>query len=186
MSRDRQPRRAVVAVRGADDVMRLVPSLRRTAAESIPGGFVSNIGTIQQRLQQSLVRERLVSMLATFFAGLAVTLACIGLYGIMAYGVVCRTREIGIRIAIGARQKSVIWMVVRDTLVLVLAGAALGAIVSFVAARYVTHQLFGMSPGDPLATAIAILLLLVVAMASGYLPARRASRINPVVALRYE
>lgn len=127
-----------MAVRGADDVMRLVPSLRRTAAESIPGGFVSNIGTIQQRLQQSLVRERLVSMLATFFAGLAVTLACIGLYGIMAYGVVCRTREIGIRIAIGARQKSVIWMVVRDTLVLVLAGAALGAIVSFVAARYVT------------------------------------------------
>ena len=176
----------MVAVRGSGDVTRLVPSIRRVATDSVPGGFVSRIGTIEQRLQQSLLRERLLSMLATFFAGLALTLACIGLYGIMAYGVVRRTREIGIRIAIGAPQQSVMWMVVRETFVLVIAGAALGTIASLAASRFITHQLFGVAPGDPLAISIAILLLLVVAVAAGYVPARRASRINPVVALRYE
>jgi ABC-type antimicrobial peptide transport system permease subunit len=77
-------------------------------------------------------------------------------------------------------------MVVRDTLLLVIAGAALGAVASLAAGRYITHQLFGVAPGDPIATATAILLLLLVTIAAGYLPARRAIRINPVVALRYE
>jgi predicted permease len=176
----------LISVRGAGDVMRLVAPIRAMAADNLPGGFVSKVATIEQRLQQSLVRERLLSMLATFFAGLALTLACIGLYGIMAYGVVRRTREIGIRMAIGARPESVMWMVVRETLVLVIAGAAIGAMASLVAGRYVTHQLFGVTPRDPLAVTAAILLLLVVAISAGYLPARRASRINPVIALRYE
>ena len=177
---------AMVSVRRAGDVTRLVGPIRTIAAEHVPGGFVSKVGTIEERLRQSLVRERLLSMLATFFAGLALTLACIGLYGIMAYGVVRRTREIGIRIAIGAGRRSVMWMVVREIFVLVVAGAALGTVASLAAARYISHQLFGVSPGDPIATAAAVLLLLGVTFAAGYLPARRASRINPIVALRYE
>ena len=137
-------------------------------------------------VQASLVRERLLSMLATFFGSLALALACIGLYGVMAYAVVRRTREIGIRIAVGAPQRSVIWMVVRETLALVIAGAALGTITALTASRYVESQLFGVAPGDPVTLSAAILLLLAVTAAAGYLPARRASRIDPVIALRYE
>ena len=85
----------------------------------MPGGFVTGIATIEQQVEASLVRERMLALLATFFAALALILACIGLYGVMAYRVVRRTREIGIRIAIGAQQGSVIWMMVRETLLLV-------------------------------------------------------------------
>jgi predicted permease len=178
--------RALVSIQAGGNPMTLVGPLRTLAADNLPGGFVSKIGTVEQRLQQSLVRERLLSMLATFFAGLALTLACIGLYGIMAYGVVRRTREIGIRVAIGAGERSVMWMVVRETLGLVVVGAALGSLASLAAGGYLRHQLFGVSPGDPLAVAVAILLLLAVTIAAGYRPARRATRINPVIALRYE
>ncbi len=176
----------MIAVRGRGDVTRFVPSIRTMAREMIPGGFVTRVATVEERVEASLVRERLLSMLATFFAGLALTLACVGLYGIVAYGVVRRRREIGIRIAIGAQQHSVMWMVIRETLVLVAAGAALGTIVSVALSRYIERQLFGVTPGDPFAIAAAILLLLLVTTAAGYLPARRASRINPVVALRTE
>jgi predicted permease len=178
--------RALVSIHASADPISLVGPLRTLAAQNLPGGFVSKIGTVEQRLQQALVRERLLSMLATFFAGLALTLACIGLYGIMAYGVVRRTREIGIRVAIGAGERSVMWMVVRETLGLVVVGAGLGTLASLAGGSYLRHQLFGVSPGDPLAVAIAVLLLLGVTIAAGYLPARRATRINPVIALRYE
>ena len=177
---------AAVAVRGSANLAGLVPSIRKTAAEALPGGFVARVGTIDERLRQSLLRERLLSMLATFFGGLALALACIGLYGVIAYSVVRRTREIGIRIAIGARQRSVVWMILRETLALVLFGATLGTILAVFVSRYVKSQLFGVTPGDPLAVTIAILLLATVTTAAAYLPARRASRIDPVVVLRYE
>jgi predicted permease len=177
---------AAVAVRGSGNIAGLVPSMRKTAAAALPGAFVTRVGTIDERLRQSLLRERLLSMLATFFGALALGLACIGLYGVMAYSVVRRTREIGIRIAIGARQRSVIWMILRETVGLVLFGAGLGTIMALFVSRYVKSQLFGVAPGDPLAVTIAILLLLTVTAAAAYLPARRASRIDPVVALRYE
>ncbi len=117
---------AVVAVRGPGDVTRLAPSIRAIVTETVPGGFVTGITTMEQNVEMSLVRERMLALLATFFAALALILACIGLYGVMAYRVVRRTREIGIRIAVGARQESVVWMMVRETLLLVTIGAALG------------------------------------------------------------
>ena len=92
------------------------------------------------------MRERLLSMLATFFAGLALVLACVGLYGVMVYGVVRRTREIGIRIAVGAGRSAVAWMVMREMLILVAMGAALGALASVAVSRYVSSQLFGVAP----------------------------------------
>ena len=176
----------MLAVRGRGDVKGLTASVRKTAETVIPGGFVSRVGTIEQRLDASLVRERMLSILATFFAGLALILACIGLYGVMAYAVVRRTREIGVRIAIGARQSTVVWMVIREMLVLVAVGAILGIAGATVASRQVSSQLFGVAPGDSRATFLAILVILIATTVAAYLPARRASRIDPVVALRQE
>ena len=177
---------AVLFVRGAGDVTRLVPSIRASVAETVPGGFVSGIATIEQQVEMSLVRERMLAFLATFFAALALLLACIGLYGVMAYRVARRTREIGIRIAIGARQWSVVWMMVRETLLLVTIGAALGTLASLGVNRFVAAQLFGVTPRDPAAIAVALSVLGCVTLIAGYVPARHASRIDPVKALRAE
>ena len=175
-----------VAVRGPGDVTRLAPSIRAIVTETVPGGFVTGITTMEQNVEMSLVRERMLALLATFFAALALTMACIGLYGVMAYGVARRTREIGIRIAVGARQGSVVWMMVRETLLLVTFGAALGTVTSLAANRYIAGQLFGVTPRDPMAIAVALFVLTIVATAAGYVPARHASRIDPVKALRAE
>jgi len=176
----------MLAVRSANDASGLTASVRKTAETVIPGGFVTRVGTIEERVNASLVRERILSLLATFFAGLALVLACIGLYGVMAYGVARRTREIGVRIAVGARQSAVVWMVMREMLVLVGVGAVLGTAAAVVASRQISSQLFGVAPGDSVATFLAIVILFTATMAAAYLPARRASRIDPVVALRHE
>ena len=175
-----------VAVRGPGDVTRLAPSIRTIVTETVPGGFVTGIATMEQNVEMSLVRERMLALLATFFAALALILACIGLYGVMPYRVARRTREIGIRIAVGARQRTVVWMMVRETLLLVTIEAALGTLVSFAANRYIAGQLFGVTPRDPIAIVVALSLLAIVTMVAGYVPARHASRIDPVKALRAE
>jgi predicted permease len=177
---------AVVAVRGPGDVTRLAPSIRAIAIENVPGGFVTGIATMEQQVEMSLVRERMLALLATSFAALALILACIGLYGVMAYRVARRTREIGIRIAVGANQQSVVWMMVRETLLLVTIGAALGTLASLAANRYIAGQLFGVTPRDPVAIVVALSVLGIVTMVAGYVPARQASRIDPVRALRAE
>ena len=176
----------VVSVRGPGDVTALAPSIRAMATEMVPGGFVTRITTMEQQVEMSLVRERLLALLATFFAALALILACIGLYGVMAYRVARRTREIGIRIAVGAGQQSVVWMMVRETLLLVTIGAALGTLASLAANRYIAGQLFGVTPRDPVAIAVALSVLAIVTTVAGYVPARQASRIDPVKALRAE
>ena len=176
----------VVAVRAVGDVMSFVPQIRAAAGKTLPSGFVSAVGTIEQRVAGSLVRERMLSLLATFFAALALTLACVGLYGVVAYRVVSRTREIGVRIAVGAGRGAVIWMMVRETVAIVAIGATAGAVLSLAAGRYVASQLFGVTPGDPLAIGGALIVLAAVALLAAYIPARRASRINPVAALRVD
>jgi ABC-type lipoprotein release transport system permease subunit len=175
---------AIVAIRGPGEVTRLAPSIRAIATETLPGGLVTAFATMEQQVEMSLVRERMLALLATFFAALALILACIGLYGVMAYRVARRTREIGIRIAVGARKWSVVWMMVRETLLLVTIGGALGTLASLAANRYIAGQLFGVTPRDPVAIAVALSVLGIVTMAAGYVPARRASRIDPVRALR--
>ena len=178
--------KTVLLVRGGGDLTRLVPSLRASVAETLPGGFAVGIATMEQQVEMSLVRERMLALLATFFAALALILACIGLYGAMAYRVARRTREIGIRIAVGARQQTVVWMMVRETLLLVTIGAALGTLASLAANRYIAGQLFGVTPRDPVAIVVALSVLAIVTMVAGYVPARHASRIDPVKALRAE
>jgi predicted permease len=164
----------------------LVASIRDTASKLLPSGFISRIATLEQQVEASLLAERLLSILATIFGGLALALACIGLYGVMAQRVVSRAREIAIRIAIGARRGSVIWMVVRGTLALLTIGTIIGAGAAIAAGRYVRSVLFEVSPADPLAMIGAVAFLATVALAASYLPVRRATHIEPAVALRAE
>jgi ABC-type antimicrobial peptide transport system permease subunit len=122
----------------------------------------------------------------SFFGALALLLACVGLYGVMAHSVVRRTNEIGIRMALGAGQGNILWMVLKETLLLVIAGLAVGIPLALGAASLVSKQLFGMKPTDPLTLVVAAGVLTVVAVLAGYLPARRASKVDPLLALRYE
>ncbi len=138
-------------------------------------------------IEESIVRDRLLATLSGFFGLLALLLASIGLYGILSYGVASRTNEIGIRMALGARSRDVLSLVLREALLLVLVGVAVGLPAVFVATRFASALLFGLTPTDPVSLGLAAaLLMLIVALAAAYQPARRATKVDPLVALRYE
>src|SRR6185369_445783 len=141
------------------------------------------ITTLNDQLHENLNQERLIAQLVSFFGALALILACIGLYGVMAQGVARRTNEIGIRMALGARGGNIAWMVLRETLLLILAGLVLGVPAALIGAKLISAQLFGLKPTDPLTLIGAAVVLTVVALLAGYLPARRASRVDPLKAL---
>jgi ABC-type antimicrobial peptide transport system permease subunit len=147
---------------------------------------IFGVTTLNEQLSEKLNQDRLIAQLVSFFGALALVLACIGLYGVMAHGVARRTNEIGIRMALGARGGNIAWMILRETLYLVLAGLLIGVPAALLGARLVSAQLFGMSPTDPITLVAAAMVLTLVALLAGYLPARRASRVNPLTALRYE
>jgi predicted permease len=147
---------------------------------------IYNMRTMDHQMDQSLLNDRLIATLSTAFGVLATLLAVIGLYGVMAYTVARRTREIGVRMALGAVPGDVIWLVMRDVLVLVGSGLVLGLIAASALSRFVSSQLYGVSGSDPLTMAGACVVLALVAAIAGYIPARRATRVNPVLALRYE
>jgi predicted permease len=147
---------------------------------------VTQVQMYSDLVDRDLAQERLIATLSGFFGALALLLVAVGLYGVIAYGVQRRTREIGIRMSLGAGPGMVMRMVLRDCLVMVAAGAAIGFALGLWFSKLVASQLFGVSPGDPLTILTATLLLFAVAALAGYLPARRASRVDPMVALRYE
>jgi ABC-type antimicrobial peptide transport system permease subunit len=186
-SQDERPSgERTVYIRTAGHPLALVSALRRevqTLDRDLP---VYNVKTFAEQKSESLARERLIATLSGFFGVLALVLASIGLYGVMAYSVQRRAREIGIRMSLGAMRGSVVWIVLRDCLLMVGIGIALGAPVSIWLSRLVTSQLFGVAPGDPATIVVAALSLTVVAALAGYLPAYRASRIDPMTALRCE
>ena len=142
--------------------------------------------TLDMQIANSLLMERLVASLSTVFGILATILATIGLYGVMAFTVARRTREIGIRMALGAFQGHVIWMVMREVLPLVGIGVVTGLAASVALTRLVRTQLFGLDAHDPVTLGVAAVALACVACAAGYIPALRASRVEAVQALRYE
>jgi putative ABC transport system permease protein len=154
--------------------------------ESLGHEYVLRTRTVAQTIDAELVEERVTALLSGFFAALALLLASIGLYGLMSYAVTRRTREIGIRVAVGAQRQNVLWLVLRETLTLALLGIAIGIPAALAACRLIASMLFGLSPSDLPTIAAVSLLLLLVALFAGYLPARRASSIDPIVALRSE
>jgi predicted permease len=154
--------------------------------ESLGHEYPIRTATVDQMISRVLVNERAIALLSSFFAALALLLASIGLYGLMSYGVTRRTREIGVRVALGAQQGTVRWMILRETLALTLFGLAIGIPSGLAASRLIAGMLFGLSPGDLSTIVTACLLLLAVAFVAGYLPARKASATDPIVALRTE
>jgi len=139
-----------------------------------------------QLVSNSIVRPRLYATLLGTFAAVAVALAAVGLYGVMAFAVTQRTREIGIRIALGARRSAIMKLVIGQSLVLVAAGVALGLGASAAVTQYLEGMLFGVTPSDPMTFAVVSGLFVLVALAAAFVPARRASLVEPVIALKTE
>jgi len=160
--------------------------LRRVVQQVDPNIPVFDLRTLTEQANISIVLERLVASLAAAFSLLATVLAAVGLYALVAYSVACRTREIGIRVALGAANQDVVWIVMREVFTLVLAGACIALPAAWALARLVASQLYGVAAHDALSIAAAILFLAAVAALAGYLPARRALRINPIAALGSE
>jgi predicted permease len=175
-----------VYVRTTMDPNQLMSALRNKVRDLDPNLPIYAMRTTEVQLNNSLSTERMIASLSAVFGFLATLLAVIGLYGVMAYAVAQRTREVGIRMALGAARGHVIWMVMREVLLLVVIGVAAGVISSLMLTRVVQSQLFGLTPHDPFTLALATAALVFVACAAGYIPAWRASRLDPTVALRYE
>ncbi len=160
-------------------------AVKRATAEASPEMVIS-FDVLKTIVEGSLLRERLMAALSGFFGFLAALLATIGLYGVMSYMVARRTNEIGIRMALGADRTNVLSMVLREAGILLLVGLAIGTGLALLAGRSASAMLFGLQPHDPLTLVLATSVLAAVAVASSYLPARRASRLDPIVALREE
>ena len=174
---------AILAAGPPDGMVEEVRRALREVDSTLP---VINVTTVDQRLGDVLVQERLMTKLATWFGGFALLLAALGVYGVVSFAVTCRTNEIGVRMALGAQRRDVLGMVLNEGLLLVIAGIVIGLPVTLGATRMISSRLFGVNAADPLTITGATLLMLAVAAFAGVLPAYRASRVDPMVALRCE
>ena len=173
-------------VRTSGEPAALVPDIQSAVREADPDLPLRDVKTQSEQLVESLRQDRMFARLSTFFGMLALLLVAVGLYGTLAYGVTRRTNEIGIRTALGAKRLQVIWMVLRQSLVLVGAGLAVGLPASLAATRYISSQLYDVAPNDAPTIIGAVTILVGTGLAASYLPARRAARLSPTAALRYE
>jgi ABC-type antimicrobial peptide transport system permease subunit len=173
-------------VRTAAAPASFVEMIRRVARDVTPAIAVADVQTQQELAAVTYARESHLASLATFFAMLALALTAIGLYGLISYSVTGRTREIGLRMALGARRGDVIRAILRETAWLVTAGIALGLVAAPPASRVLTNLLFGLAPTDAVTFTVVVAGLAVVALLAAALPARRAARVDPVIALRTE
>jgi predicted permease len=170
---------------GAGSLAQAATAIRAEVQPKLAGKLV-RIETLTSQLEGSLVQERLMAILASAFGGLALILAAVGLYGVLAYTVVRRTNEIGIRLALGAQRSQVLGLVMRDVTRMLVLGTAFGLPAAWAASRLVSSMLFGLATNDPTTIVLAIALLVLTGLLAGYLPARRATKVDPLVALRCE
>ena len=173
-------------VRYTGDFGAIAGAVQRTIHDIDHNLPISNVTTLDEQVARSYTDQRVVAQLSTFFGLLAVFLSAIGIYGLMSYVVSRRTNEIGIRMALGAARANVRWVVLREVLILVAIGIAIGAPAALLSSRLVASMLFGLHGNDPVTLLTAVFVMLLIAALAGYLPARRASRVDPMVALRYE
>jgi macrolide transport system ATP-binding/permease protein len=173
-------------VRSSRDPLALVDEARTVVQRIDPSLAIVEMDSMRNQIGTSLWQEHLFARLTTIFSGLALTLACIGLYGTISYGVGRRRSEIAVRMALGARYSQVLWMILRQALLLAIAGVAVGVPLAMWAGKYVSSFLFGLTPRDPVTLTLTAILLIGVASLAGYLPARRAALVDPAGALKQE
>ena len=177
---------AIYEIRTAADPATVSAALRAAVHDTNSAIPEIEIHTMSGLVNDSLQTDHFVARLSTAFGVLAIVLASVGLYGIMAFTVARRTRDIGIRMALGARRSSIVWKVLGETLILMLIGIALGVPIALAGTRLIKTMLFGLGAADPIAITAACAILAIIAALAGYIPARRASQVDPMVALRYE
>jgi ABC-type antimicrobial peptide transport system permease subunit len=175
------------AVRVRQDSSAVLQSIAAAARNSDPAvPVVSRVQKMEFQIEESLGRERMMAVLLSVFGGLATAVAAIGLYGLLAYAIARRTREIGVRIAIGATSTQVAWLALKDSIILMAVGVLTGISIYFALSQFVRAQLYGVSPKDPAAIATAGAVLTIAAAIATLVPAWRAVRVDPIQALRYE
>jgi predicted permease len=177
---------SLVLLRTTGDPAHSIGDLRAVVASIDPNLPLLKVTTIQEQVEDFIAHDQLVSTLTGLFSVLALLLAAIGLYGVMSYNVVRRSNEIGIRIALGAQAQTVLWMILNESLLLLAVGVSLGLPLTFTATYYIKSQLFGLSAMDPATFAVALAVVSAMTLLAAWLPARRATRVDPMVALRCE
>ncbi len=173
-------------LRTAGDPLLLAGEVRAAVAQVDDKLPIISVTSLGKQLDQSLAQDRLMAQLVSFFGALALVLASVGLYGVMAHAVGRRTSEIGIRMALGAERSSILWMVLREAMFQVAVGVAIGIPAALAAGRFVSSMLYGVEATDPLSILVATAVMLVTALVAGYIPAYQATKVDPMVALRYE
>jgi predicted permease len=176
----------IILLRTTGDPAKVSADLRAALASIDPNLPLLKITTIREQVSNLIANDELISTLTSIFSGLALLLAAIGLYGVMSYNVVQRTPEIGVRLALGARVETVRWMIMRESLILLSIGIAVGLPLTIAGTRGIQDQLFGLSAGDPFTFLISIAVIAVMTLLATWMPATRASRVDPLIALRYE
>jgi predicted permease len=176
----------VLEIRTAGEPTAIVGAVRRAFAAINPDLAVLDVKTMAEQTDLRMANEILISRLSGFFSVLALSLACIGLYGVMTYNVLRRSNEIGIRMTLGAQAGNVLWLILRESLLLLGIGIALGLPVTMAVTRLFRSELFGLTAADPLTVGVAVLVIGAVMLLSAFFPARRAARVDPMVTLRYQ
>jgi ABC-type antimicrobial peptide transport system permease subunit len=173
-------------IRTPGDPLELLPSIRSTIHDVDPRVAIFDAGTLAERVDRMVATESLIARLASLFGGVALLLTSIGLFGVLSYSVARRTKEFGVRLSLGARPIQVTGLVMRDGLLFVIAGAAIGVASALFVFRYIAGLLFGLVPRNPGVILVSIAVIAVVAVIASLAPAHRASRVVPSDALRYE